>query len=125
MGWFGVKRGGSSLPPLGRRELHVLEVLWDAGELAAQDVHQRLTAAGIGLSTVQSTLERLHRKGLVGRSKVSRAYFYQAVHSRSEMISMLLGDIAAELAGGDTRCMVSGFARYLSLAKQQTGSRDE
>lgn len=111
--WFGVKRRGSGLPPLGQRELSVLEVLWAGGPLSAQQVLERLPAAGIGLSTVQSTLERLGRKGILQREKAGRAYVYRALLSRSEIIGSLLRDIAQELAGGDRAAMISGFMDYL------------
>lgn len=100
-------------PALGERERAVLEVLWHDGQLSAQDVLAAMGAAGIGLSTVQSTLERLHRKGLLVRTKAGRAYVYKATVTKSAIISSLLRDIADDLAGGDTAPMISGFMEYI------------
>lgn len=111
--WFGVKRSAGGLPPLGQRELAVLEILWAQGPLSAQQVLAQLPGAGIGLSTVQSTLERLSRKAILRREKTGRAYVYGALLSRSEIIGSLLRDIAQELAGGDREAMISGFMDYL------------
>ena len=103
-----------SLPDLGERELLVLEVLWQRGQGTAQTVRDAMPDAGVSLSTVQSTLERLHRKQLVLRSKEGRAYQYSPGLSRDELISGLLRDLADNLAAGQLAPMISGFLGYLS-----------
>ncbi len=107
-------RQGQPLPDLGERELLVLEVLWECGEATAQGVQRRMPGAGISLSTVQSTLERLYRKRLVERAKRGRAYRYQAMVSRPQLISALLRDMAEQVASGDPAAMISGFLDYVS-----------
>jgi len=111
--WLNIKRPGSSTPPLGERELAVLDVLWQSPGLSAQAIHQQLLASTIGLNTVQSTIERLHRKQLLSREKHGRQYLYTPLKSKEEIISSLLHDIANELAGGDMAPMISGFLRFL------------
>jgi predicted transcriptional regulator len=70
-------------PPLGALELAVLEHLWNAGEADVIGTHAAVGARrGISVNTVGSSLERLHRKGLVQRRKVSRAYRYRAALDR-------------------------------------------
>ncbi|PIE38968.1 MAG: hypothetical protein CSA53_03545 [Gammaproteobacteria bacterium] len=103
-----------ALPDLGERELAVLEVLWERGDATAQAVQQQMTDAGISLSTVQSTLERLHRKGLLARNKQGRAYCYRALLDRSQLISGLLRDMAEQVAAGDLAPMISGFLDFVS-----------
>ena len=115
--WLGMKRTATRAPALGRRELAVLDVLWQRGELTAQQVLTHMETTSIGLSTVQTTLERLHRKDLLIRSKCGRAYLYKPSISKSDIISNLLRDIAAEIAGGDTNVMVSGFIDYMAGAE--------
>jgi predicted transcriptional regulator len=59
---------------LGELESAVLERLWSAGPEDVKAVHQAVGARrGITLNTVQSTMERLYRKGLLARDKVSHA----------------------------------------------------
>ncbi|MFV0476716.1 MAG: BlaI/MecI/CopY family transcriptional regulator [Parahaliea sp.] len=111
--WFGARRSRAKTPVLGERELAVLDVLWQEGEQTAQQILQHMQNWNISLSTVQSTLERLHRKGLLVRTKAVRAYHYQAHISRSEIISSLLHDMTQEIAGGDMAPVVSGFIDYL------------
>jgi predicted transcriptional regulator len=103
------------MPDIGVREIAVLELLWSDGPLAAQDVHDRMSGDRVSLSTIQSTLERLSRKGLATRCKSGRAYRYAASLGRSELIAAMLKDLADEMAGGDLAPMVSGFMEYVAI----------
>ncbi len=75
--------GDEPLPTLGDLELEVLDHLWAVGEADVTETH-----AAVGrvrkntVNTVGSALERLYRKGLVHRTKVSHAYRYEAAMSR-------------------------------------------
>ncbi|TYK64992.1 BlaI/MecI/CopY family transcriptional regulator [Colwellia echini] len=117
IGWLGIKRQASSTPVLGERELAVLETLWNEQTepaLSAQQILEKLPNSTISLNTVQSTIERLHRKNVLLRKKQGRAYFYQAAISKSDIIHNLLSDITNELAQGDMSPMISGFLKFLS-----------
>lgn len=83
------------LPRLGALELAVLEHLWRAGE---SDVARTHAAVGreISPNTVGSALERLHRKGIVRREKVSHAYRYRPALDRETFTARR----AVEAAGG-------------------------
>lgn len=105
--------GRARIPDLGEREMAVMEVLWTTSRASAQEVRDRL-AVSISLSTVQSTLERLHRKRLVGRRKEGRAYGYWPLLSRAQLIGGLLRDLAQDVAGGDLAPMLSGFVDYVA-----------
>jgi predicted transcriptional regulator len=85
------------LPRLGALEAAVLEHLWSGGESDVIRAHAAIgRQRGISLNTVGSALERLHRKGLVSRVKVSHAYRYSATMSRDDFRVRRL----AEAAGG-------------------------
>ena len=109
----------AQLPDIGSRELDVLEALWRNDRLTAQAALDQIQSAGISLSTMQSTLERLNRKQLVSRKKIGRAYVYQAAISKEAIISRLIHEIADSLAGGETALMVSGFMDYLGKESQE------
>jgi predicted transcriptional regulator len=76
------------------------------------------------LSTMQSTLERLHRKGLVAREKTGRFYLYGAAVSRNTIITQLLGDIAEQLGDGDMAPMISGFMSFIDQETSEPLSAD-
>ena len=118
--WLGAVRA-RRVPDLGERELDVLEVLWAHGDSSAQEVHEALPGRAVSLSTVQSTLERLHRKDLLDRQKAGRAYRYQPCLSRAQLIGSLLRDLAADVAGGDIEPMLSGFLDYVAAEAPELG----
>ncbi|MSP17849.1 MAG: BlaI/MecI/CopY family transcriptional regulator [Myxococcales bacterium] len=74
-----------SLPALGELELALLEHLWRTGESDVTLAHTAIgKRRGITLNTIGSTLERLFKKGLVARTKVSHAYRYVPRMGRDE-----------------------------------------
>lgn len=118
--WF-ARRRAQRLPELGTREVEVLEILWAEQSASAQEVLAKLEGARLSLSTVQSTLERLHRKQLLARSKVGRAYHYRALVSQSQLISGLMNDLADDVAAGKLAPMLSGFVDYLRMKSPALG----
>jgi predicted transcriptional regulator len=74
-----------TLPRLGELELEVLEHLWRSGEAGVTEVHVAIgKRRGITPNTIGSALERLHRKGLTQRQKVSHAFRYRPALARDE-----------------------------------------
>lgn len=121
MNW--LARFKSKTPSLGTRELSVLNLLWAKAPLSASDVHQHFLASGIGLNTIQSTLERLHRKQILSRSKSGRTFLYQPSLTQTELISALIAEIQHEIAEGDMNLVISGFETYLDQYKNQSIDR--
>ncbi|OFC70375.1 BlaI/MecI/CopY family transcriptional regulator [Alteromonas confluentis] len=111
--WLGGKKASDSLPALGSREIDVLKLVWQQGELSAQEMVLYFSEEQLSLSTMQSTLERLHRKKLLKRHKVGRAYVYTAAVSQSDIVSRLMDDIAQHLGNGNSEVMISGFMSYI------------
>ncbi|WAJ70403.1 BlaI/MecI/CopY family transcriptional regulator [Catenovulum adriaticum] len=112
--WFGNRRQQTQVPTLGAREIEVLQILWQQGELSAQQVLDYIETEKISLSTMQSTLERLHRKTLLNRKKSGRYFLYTASVSQSSIISSLLQDIASQISDGDMAPMISGFMEFVA-----------
>lgn len=83
------------LPQLGELEQAVLEHLWQASDADVAEVHAAVSKQrAITLNTVGSALERLYRKGLVSRWKVSHAYRYRATLNRDAFQARKLVDAA-------------------------------
>lgn len=79
-----TSRSGAELPQL---ELDCLAALWALEEAPVAGVHARLAARGrpLAYTTVLTVLERLLRKGAVGRTKRGRAFVYTPRLTRAEM----------------------------------------
>ena len=111
--WLGGKPSQQNLPALGGREIEVLKVLWQHGELSAQEVLSFFANEQLSLSTMQSTLERLCRKNMLTRYKQGRSYQYAPALSQSTVVSRLMGEIADQLGNGESQVIVSGFMSYI------------
>jgi predicted transcriptional regulator len=100
---------------LGELERDVLDALWSDGPLNPKEVHSRVSLSrGNSINTVSSALKRLFEKGLLEREKVSHAYVYRAVVTRTELQRQLIGEITTQFgAEGGT-----GFlAAFVDLAQ--------
>jgi predicted transcriptional regulator len=86
-----------ALPPLGELELAALDYLWRCAEADVTEIHAAIgRPRGIAVNTVGSALERLFKKGLAARIKVSHAYRYRAALSREALSARRV----LEAAGG-------------------------
>ena len=82
------------LPTLGELELEVLDHLWAVGEADVTQTHRAVGRARKNtVNTVGSALERLYRKGLVHREKVSHAYLYRAAMGREAFQARRMVDV--------------------------------
>ena len=100
----------NTLPQLGELELALLELLWQHPGSSAKQLQRYLPAYfSAGLSTVQSTLERLHKKQLVTRVKQRHAYSYSPSYSRSELMGRLIGGVIEKLHDGPAETILSSF----------------
>lgn len=116
---------------LGRREIQTLDLFWRQEDLSltAQNIldllesEQNSSIKLISINTIQSTIERLWRKGLLTRSKIGKAYIYCSRYSKQEVISSLLSEICDEMGKGDELVMLSGIMTYLNNWNSDLGSR--
>ncbi len=102
---------------VGELEAAVMEHLWQSGPVSVKAVHRALgTQRGIKLNTVQSTMDRLFRKGMLERDKVSHAFVYRPALSREELSTRVIGEFLETVAGGHTGVMLSAF---VNLAERE------
>jgi predicted transcriptional regulator len=69
---------------LGALERQVMEIAWREERLTVRDVQSRLARA-VAYTTVMTTLDRLYKKGVMGRTRAGRAFVYQAALSREQL----------------------------------------
>ena len=68
---------------LGSLERAVMDVLWSAGAaMSVHDLVEELHDREPAYTTVLTVVTNLHKKGFVGREKVSRAYRYFPMQTR-------------------------------------------
>jgi len=104
-----------SIMNLGELEKLVLQHLWENGEVDAKRVfaHFEKTRGGT-LNTIQSTLDRLFKKGLLSREKQGHAYFYQAAMNRNAFIGQLISDITNDFGSTKDSPLLAAFSSLSS-----------
>lgn len=95
---------------LGELEKLVLEYFWQHDEADAKSVHGYFVSQrGGSLNTIQSTMDRLYKKGLLKRSKQGHAFQYRAALPRETFIGKLIKDVTSDFdTGGES--LISAFA---------------
>lgn len=108
---------GISLGPL---EARTMTILWTCGECTAWQVQKKLFPKA-ALTTVLTTLVRLHRKGLVTRRKHRRAFIYSAISpeqwgvlAASEFITHFLA-----VTNGTGELLASSLSKAVSLHRRK------
>ena len=116
-----------SLPlVLGELERAVMERIWDSGAFDAKALHRTLgKARRITLNTVQSTLERLSRKGLLAREKVGHAYVYSAKVSRAEFGARVMQQFVRDLNRGELEPVLAAFVDLAAATGEEELSKLE
>ncbi len=110
-----LRRKASGLASLfGALEVRVLESLWAReGEATVRDLLEDFPHAAY--TTVMTTMERLHRKGVLERRKDGRAFLYRPVESREALESRLLArTIEPLLDGRNAQPILSCFVEQVS-----------
>ena len=99
----------------GALELRVLEALWRRGTGTVRDLRDDFPAAAY--TTLMTTMERLHKKGVLDREKSGRAFIYQPVSTRAELESGLITRAIQPLLSSDSArpvlsCFVDEVSRH-------------
>src|SRR5215208_7116864 len=114
------------IPRLGDLETAVLEHVWAAGPSDVKAVHRTLgSRRGITLNTVQSAMERLFRKGLLAREKVSHAYVYSPRHTREELGARMVEEVVSRLLKGEAVPVLEAFVDLAARADEANLDRLE
>jgi len=96
--------------PLGVLEDSVMEHVWAEGEA---DVKSTWAVVGrrrkVTPNTIQSTMDRLFKKGLLARRKVSHAFVYRAAITRAEYRADVVRSVALAVGGGEADAMLAAF----------------
>lgn len=108
-----MSRAPIKIPQLGELEIATLEHLWSDPGADVQQTHGAVgRRRGISANTVGSAVERLYRKGLLRREKVSHSYRYYPTIDRESFRAQC----AVEAAGGLQALRRSGvLAAFVDL----------
>lgn len=96
---------------LGDLEKIVLRHLWETGPADAKQVHAHFERIrGGSLNTIQSTLDRLFKKGILAREKIGHAFHYRSAVGRNQFIGQLINDITDDFSADGQSPLLAAFA---------------
>ena len=93
------KANQASVPPEPTEaELELLRVLWQHGDCTVRQVHESLARDNpVAYTTVLTTLQIMHQKGLVKRDESERAHVYAATLSQRRAQKRFLGKLLHQI----------------------------
>lgn len=109
---------------LTERELEVMHVFWDGGEMTAIEARKRLAATGIDRAyvTIANLVRILLEKGFLRATNDERPYIYTPIRSRDEVSRNFVGDLLKRLFDGSREKMLVhllGGNRKLTAAERK------
>jgi predicted transcriptional regulator len=103
----------------GELESVIMHMVWDQGRpVTVRELFDELAQErAIAYTTVMSTMDNLHRKGWLARTKDGKAYRYTATASREEYSARLMQEALA--VGGDTEAVLTHFVAQIGGAESE------
>lgn len=96
---------------IGELEKLVLQYLWQHKSADVKQVYTHFNKIrGGSLNTYQSTLDRLYKKELLSRHKVTNAYQYQAKIEKCDLIGQLIRSVTNDFIADDDSSLVAAFS---------------
>lgn len=100
--------------PLGELETAVMRHIWPCGAAGclAAEVQKALKAERpLALTTILTTLDRLHDKGILVREREGKAYRYRAALSEAELQQRIVNGVLGELIAQFPQAVAAYFAQ--------------
>jgi len=103
----------------GELETVIMHMVWDHGRpVTVRELFDELAQErAIAYTTVMSTMDNLHRKGWLVRTKDGKAYRYTATASREEYSARLMQEALA--VGGDAEAVLTHFIAQIGSAESE------
>lgn len=93
---------------LGKLQLAIMRVLWEAGERTVAEVHQTLEPThGLAPTTIATMLKKMEAKGVVDHRTEGRRFIYRPTVSEDAVMRSMVGDLKERLFGGSVSALVS------------------
>jgi len=109
---------------LGTLEQRVMDLLWRCHPRSVREVQRDLGSQPLlAYTTVMTTLDRLHKKGLLRRDKDGAAFLYRPVQSREEHLRSIAETAVAELLSESAAPVLAAFVD--AAARVDTAHLDE
>ncbi len=109
--------GHTAIPlDLNRNQLEALRILWDESGLKPAEIQARFSWS-LNNATLRSVLRVLMRQGYVIRVKRGKAFHYQTVAPRNELLRQTALRMAEVFTNGSQGELVSAIIKHGNLSK--------
>jgi predicted transcriptional regulator len=100
-------------------ELEIMQVVWDLGGGTVRQVHEQLNQRRpLAYTTVMTMMGILEDKGHLTRTKQGRAYLYEPVRPKNQVISGMVDDFVGKVFEGSARPLVLSLVKDRKLSKK-------
>lgn len=107
------------IPDLRRTHLHVLQILWDAGEpLKPAQIEERFQWP-IENATLRSVLKLLVERGEIEREQIGKAFHYRPARKKRNALSDLITGLAEVFSGGSKAGLIAQLLEDESLSPEE------
>jgi len=113
--------GGHDPGELGELERAILQLVWDQNIISAEQVRDRLEAAGRRLkeSTVRTVLRRLEEKGYLAHAVENRTFLYRPAASRQAVAGRAVQRIVDWFCAGSVEDLLAGMVDSAVLDRKE------
>jgi len=91
-------------------QLKIMQVLWKEGEVGVSDIQEQLKARDdreLAITTLNTVLQRLYKRGIVNYRKAGRQYIYRAEVTEKETQSSMTSSLVDRLFKGKSSILVN------------------
>jgi predicted transcriptional regulator len=111
-----VPKKKSELPDLSPAQREIMEIVWERGEVTANEVRRVLSRSRkVARNTVRTVLERMEEKGWLTHSAEGRTFLYKATRPRHDTIGQKVREVVETVCGGSPETLVAALLDYRGL----------
>jgi predicted transcriptional regulator len=110
----------SKIHRLGERQLEIMKVLWERGEVTVGDVHQVLAGKhNLAYTTIATMLRKMEGRRLVWHRLEGRTFIYRALVEEGAVSQGMTDDLLERLFAGSLADMVSCLLRTREVSREE------
>ena len=108
------------VPRISDTEWEIMRIIWPDHPLTANEVIERLTAAGVEWhpKTARTLLARLVQKGALGYEARGRTYVYSPLVSEEDCVATVSESFLDRVFGGSLKPMLAHFVERQKLTRK-------
>jgi BlaI family penicillinase repressor len=100
-------------------ELEIMHVVWELDGGTVREVHERLNQnRPLAYTTVMTMMNILEEKGHLTRQKEGRAYRYQPLRPKSQVISGMVDDFVGRVFEGSATPLILSLVKDRKISKK-------